>query len=443
MQTENKIMTENVSSKTKIGFFSIILLGINGIIGSGIFLLPGQVTAIAHQDSLLMYGFVMLLVLIIASSFAKCASFFDRNGGAYIYAKEAFGDFAGFQIGIMRWAVGIIAWATMAVAFITALSTVWPFLLEEPIRSIFIFFMITGLGIINCLGVSWIKSLNNVVTIAKIIPLIGFILLGLFFLKGESLRPDYSIFDSSEKSFGASALLIFYAFSGFENLGAAAGEMHNPKKNLPKALMLAVIVSSVLCVLIQAISMSVLHGNLAASMTPVADVADILLGSYGKWFVLIAMIISIGGINICNSFVLPRSAEALAIDGILPKWISFRNRFDTPICAILVSAILTILVALFGSFTQLATISVIARFVQYTSTCSAVLVLTREERKTMPFFKKCISVSLPIIGLIGIAWLMCQATASQLYWGLGALLLGLPFYFLRKQTTQSIQVVES
>jgi len=415
----------------KIGFYSIVLLGVNGIIGSGIFLLPGQVMALADQSTLLVYAFITFLVLTIAWSFAKCASFFNRNGGAYIYAKEAFGPFIGFEIGIMRWAIGIIAWSTMTVAFVTALSTIYPFMLEEPVRSTLIIGIITTLGLINVLGVNWMKPLNNIVTIAKLLPLIGFVIVGFFFINWDVIIPDFSQTSSEETAFGAAALLIFYAFSGFENLSVVAGEMENPKKNLPIAIMISVILCSLICVSIQLISMSFLQEQLAQSVTPVADVANVLMGSSGKWFVLSSMLISIGGINVCASFVVPRSGEALANDGLIPKWISHRGRFDTPVYAIFLSVIFTALIALFGSFTQLATISVIARFVQYTSTCVAAIVLAKEERKTQSFFKKFIGITLPLTSLVGIGWLITQASSSQLYWGLGALMLGLPLYFLQ------------
>ena len=433
-------------SSSKIGFYSIILLGINGIIGSGIFLLPGQVMALAQQQTLIVYAFISFLVLTIAWSFAKCASFFNKNGGAYIYAKEAFGPFIGFEIGLMRWAVGIIAWATMTVGFATALSTIWPSIIQEPMRSIFIVGIISSLGIINMFGVNWMKPLNNIVTIAKLIPLVGFILVGLFFVDFDLFVPNFSAINTEETTFGAAALLIFYAFSGFENLSVVAGEMENPKKNLPIATMLVVAACSLICILIQVISMSFLKADLAQSVTPVADVANMLIGPSGKWFVLAAMLISIGGINICASFVVPRSGEALANDGMLPSWIAYRNSFNTPLFAILLSVVFTILVALFGSFTQLATISVIARFVQYTSTCLAALVLSREERKTQSFFKKVIGIGMPVLGLMGIAWLISQATLSQLYWGFGALFLGVPLYYLnsfQKQLQQSNELSEN
>jgi amino acid transporter len=425
-----------VKAPSKIGFTSMVLLGVNGIIGSGIFLLPGQVMAITGPGSLLVYGFVTLIVLMIAWCFAKCAALFNRNGGAFVYAKEAFGPFIGFEIGLMRWVVGMIAWATMAVAFVTALSTIWPPALQEPIRSILLFGMIGGLGIINILGINWIKPLNNIVTIAKLLPLLFFIFMGIYFLFPSQLISSSALtLDFNEGALGAAALLIFYAFSGFENLVVVAGEMDNPKKNLPLAVMIVVAICSSIYILIQMISMGVLGVNLSGSVTPIADAADVIWGVTGKWLVMSAMLISIGGINICNSFVVPRSGESLADEGMLPSWIAYRGSHDTPICAILLTITLTATITLFGSFAQLATISVIARFVQYTSTCLAAIVLGRSERKSQGVIRKTIELAIPILGLAGMAWLICQASWIQLVWGFGALAIGVPLYFI--QSSQS------
>ncbi len=367
----------------------MILLGVNGIIGSGIFLLPGQVMAITGPNSLIVYFFVTLIVLMIARCFAKCAGLFNRNGGAFVYAKEAFGPFIGFEIGLMRWVVGMIAWATMAVAFVTALSTIWAPALHEPVRTVILTCIIGGLGIVNMLGMNWIKPLNNIVTIAKLLPLLFFILTGLYFLFPSQITPPTIMqTDFSEGAFGAAALLIFYAFSGFENLVVAAGEMENPKKNLPIAVMIVVGICSSIYILIQIISMGLLGSNLAGSVTPIADAAYLMWGSAGKWFVMSAMLVSIGGINICNSFVVPRSGEALADEGMLPAWVAYRGANDTPVLAILLTIILTGTIALFGSFTQLATISVIARFVQYSSTCLAALVLGKTERQSQGLLQR-------------------------------------------------------
>ena len=89
-------------TKSKFGFWSIVLLGINAVIGSGIFLLPGKAMALIGPGSVFVYLFMTLVVLTIALCFAECAGKFSRNGAAYVYAREAFGEFVGFEVGIMR-----------------------------------------------------------------------------------------------------------------------------------------------------------------------------------------------------------------------------------------------------------------------------------------------------------------------------------------------------
>jgi amino acid transporter len=277
-----------------LGFWSMILLGINGIIGSGIFLLPGKVMSLTGHWSIVVYLFVTLIVLSIAWCFAQCAALFNRNGGAYAYAKEAFGDFIGFEIGIMRWAVGILAWASIIVGFITALSSIWLAALEEPFRSILILGIVGSLGLLNIVGVKVFKHINNLISIAKIIPLILFVLLGVFFIKTHHYSP--LIWQELEaESFGAAALMIFYAFGGFESLVVAAGEMKNPRKYLPIVVMLVISFCSLLYFIIQLIAIGILGDTLIGSVTPLADAAQILLGESGKWFVTLAMLISIGG----------------------------------------------------------------------------------------------------------------------------------------------------
>src|SRR5689334_16373027 len=110
----------------KLTLTSMVLLGVNNIIGSGIFLLPGEMSALIGGWSLASYLFIMGIVLSLAYCYSGCASRFEQNGGAYLYAKSAFGDFVGFQVGAMRWTVGVIAWASLASAFGTAISSFFP-----------------------------------------------------------------------------------------------------------------------------------------------------------------------------------------------------------------------------------------------------------------------------------------------------------------------------
>lgn len=173
-------------SKKKFGLFSIILLGMNAIIGSGIFLLPGRAFTITGTSSLFAYLFITLLAGSMALCFAEVGGLFRSNGGAYIYAKEAFGNFVGFEVGVMKYIVQIIAWAAMAVGFVTALSAVVPAVAQGPLRTAMIIFVVGGLTVVNILGVDPTKYVNNIATVGKLVPLILFISIGIFFIKGDN-----------------------------------------------------------------------------------------------------------------------------------------------------------------------------------------------------------------------------------------------------------------
>ncbi|WP_068470938.1 APC family permease [Candidatus Protochlamydia phocaeensis] len=421
----------------KMGLISIILLGINGIIGSGIFLLPGKVSSLVGSASLFVYGFVTLLVLAIAWCFAQCSALFNRSGGAYIYAKEAFGEFIGFEIGLMRWIIGVTAWASLIVGFITALSSIWPDVLQEPVRSLLILGIAGSLGILNIIGgVRILKYLNNMITVAKLLPLVFFVVVGVFYMDQANFA-SLSSLEWETGAFGASALVIFYAFGGFETLVVAAGEMKNPKKNLPIAVMVVIGFCSLLYILVQMISIGILGSALDDNPTPIAHAANEIVGSTGQWIVMSAMLVSIGGVNISASFITPRSGVALAEDGMIPRWIAYKGGFDTPIWAILLTLGMTAVIALSGSFTQLVTISVVSRFAQYASTCLAVIVFYKRGWLPSSSVKKVLYIAIPLVALTGIFWLLLHATAFQIVWGLGALFFGVPLYFLRTKFNPS------
>jgi amino acid transporter len=415
----------------KLGLISMILLCLNGIVGSGLFLLPGQVAALVGNWGLFLYVGVALVVMAIAWCFVKCASRYSCNGGAYLYAKEAFGSFIGFEIGIMRWVVGMIAWGSLAVGFVTALGSICPIVLLAPFKQLIIIGLIGGLGLINSFGLSTMKRLNNVITVAKLLPLLAFLVLGIFYIDPS----HFSLISSPALhigSFGSAALIMFYAFSGFESLPVAAADMKEPKKNIPIAIMTAIALSSCLYFLVQFICVGTLGSHLASSASPIADVAQLLYGHVGKLFVSIAMLVSIGGITIASSFFTPRSCSALAEDGMLSPKLFKQNRFGSPHVAILISVLITTAIALSGNFVQLVTISVVSRFAQHITTCLALYVF--EKRGVMNPFDKPWKKAIPVIALTGILWLLFHAELYQVLWGFGALVLGVPLYFFQKWT---------
>jgi amino acid transporter len=414
-----------------LGFWSIVLLGINGVVGSGIFLLPGKAMALVGPGSLFVYLFTALVVLAIALCFAECAGRFSRNGAAYVYAREAFGEFAGFEVGLLSWAIRIIAWAAMAMGFVTALAAVWPQALQEPFRTLLVLGILLGLGLLNLLGVRPVEVVNNLVTLGKLLPLLVFVLVGAWFIEGGRFDPLFPNGFELE-AFGAASLVIFYAFTGFEALAVAAEDMENPRRNLPRALLLVMVLCAVIYCAVQAIAIGTLGPALARSTAPVADAAAAFLGPGGRWLVTLGALVSIGGINVAASFGAPRTGVALAEDGLVPRQLARLNRFGAPQLSILVTVALAIPVALSGSFVQLAAISMVSRFVQYLPTCLAVIVLRRRRADLPASFRIPLGPLLPVAASATCLWLLGKATAVQLTWGLAALAAGLPLYLLMK-----------
>lgn len=414
----------------KLGLMSIILLGVNAIIGTGIFLLPGKAAALVGVNSLWVIVFDALLVMSIALCFAEMGGMFNKNGGPYVYAKEAFGNFVGFEVGFMKWAIATIAWSAMAVGFATALGAVWEPASTEMGKNVIATLIIVVLGIMNIMGVKISKIINNIVTIGKLLPLIFFILVGIFYVKGVNFAPMESVPDMTQASFGAAALIIFYAFTGFESIAVAAEDMEKPERNVPKAIILVLTLVSIVYILIQAICIGIMGDALVTSKTPVADAAFVFMGPLAKAIVTAGTLISIGGINVASSFLAPRSGVAMADDGLIPKVVSKRNKKDAPYVAIIVTVVFAVVLSWTGSFEKLAAISVVSRFAQYLPTCLAVLVFRSKRPDMARTFRVPLGPVIPVLAVVVSIWLLTQSSLEKVFWGLGGLVVGAVLYYI-------------
>lgn len=414
-----------------MGFWSMLLFGITAIIGSGIFLLPSSGVQLIGVASIFVLLFDALLVISIALCFAKAATYFDRDGGPYLYAKEAFGNFVGFEVGFVTWAIRLIAKATMAVAFTTALGSIFPYFATQTGKMLLASILIIGLSATNIAGVNLSKILINTVTVAKLLPLILFVAVGIFFIKGNNFNPMFPGGEYVSGSFGQAAVTLFYAFTGFEGIVVAAGDMENPKKNLPKVIFLSILVVSLFYVLIQVVSIGILGPEAAAaSSVPIQDAFERVAGGFGKALISAGTLLSTGGLLISSVYLTPRSGSALAENGMLPAVVAKRNRFNAPYVAIIISAIIVLAIAWSGTFSSLAMISAISRFAQYIPTCLAVLVFAKTKKEVTSGFTLPFGWFIPVLALFVSAWLLFQVSGEQLLWGLGALLVAVPFYFV-------------
>lgn len=418
--------------KDKFGLWSIVLLGINGIIGTGIFLLPNRAYALMGPSSLLILLFDAFLAGCLALCFAEVAGFFSRNGGPYLYAKAAFGDFVGYEVGVLKLVVTIIAWAAMAVGFATALGAAFPFFAGDTMKNLIAAVLIGGLTIMNIAGVKISKILNNIMTISKLVPLCVFIAVGLFFVNGSNFTPFVPT-HMADGAFANAAITMFFAYTGFEAIAVAAEDFKDPKKDLPRGIILTMIIVTIIYMLVVGISIGILGPDLAVDKAPIQTAFGRAVGPVGAYFILIGTLFSMGGINLAESFIAPRACTSLAEDGMLPAFLNRRTSWGTPWASSVVVAILSILLAWSGSFTTLAAISAVSWFTQYLPTVLSVIVFRRKWKDRERTYKIPGGIFVPVVAFLTSLWMLSNAKPMQLVWGLGGILVIAPYYLVYKK----------
>ena len=418
--------------KDKFGLWSIVLLGINSIIGTGIFLLPNRAYALMGPSSLLILLFDAFLAGCLALCFAEVAGFFSRNGGPYLYAKAAFGDFVGYEVGVLRLVVTIIAWAAMAVGFATALGAAFPFFAGDTMKNLIAAVLIGGLTIMNIAGVKISKILNNLMTISKLVPLCVFIAVGLFFVNGSNFTPFVPT-HMADGAFANAAITMFFAYTGFEAIAVAAEDFKDPKKDLPRGIILTMIIVTIIYMLVVGISIGILGPDLAVDKAPIQTAFGRAVGPVGAYFILLGTLFSMGGINLAESFIAPRACTSLAEAGMLPAFLNRRTSWGTPWASSVVVAILSILLAWSGSFTTLAAICAVSRVTQYLPTVLSVIVFRRKWKDRERTYKIPGGIFVPVVAFLTSLWMLSKAKPMQLVWGLGGILVIAPYYLVYKK----------
>src|SRR5262245_10592922 len=271
--------------------WDLVAVAINGIIGAGIFGLPSQVYALIGPYSLIAFAACALVVGLVVICFAEVGSRFSETGGPYLYAREAFGPVVGFEVGWLIWLARLMAFAANCNILIQYLGFFHPGIATGWARVVMIIVIAASLTAVNVLGVRKAALFSNVFTIGKIVPLVLFIVAGLFFLNPQnfSLPAQPAFF-----SFSKSVLLLVYAYTGFEMAIIPAGETRDPQRNLPFALLTSLVVVTVVYILVQAVCIGTLP-ELAASKRPIADASEHFLGTIGASVITTGVAISIIG----------------------------------------------------------------------------------------------------------------------------------------------------
>ena len=382
-----------------IGRWDLTAVVINCIIGAGIFGLPSKVYAAIGVYSLLAFIACAVIIALIVLCHAEVASRFTATGGAYLYAKEAFGSAGAFEVGWLYWIVRMSTFAANCNLLITYMGFFWPAATGPAIRIGLIAFVVVLLTVVNIVGVRQSIQLTNFFTVGKLLPLLLFVLVGLFFVQPSNFQigpaPEYT-------SFTTAVLLLIYAFVGFEVAVIPAGEMKEPQKIIPFALFVALAVVAALYILIQVVSIGTLPG-LAASERPLADAAANFLGPLGAGVIVVGALISImGNLNvglIGGSRIVFAMGEHREMPAVLAKT---HEKFRTPYIAILLNAVIILVLTIQSSFLSALAIATVTRLIIYATTCLSLIVFRRRPdaapaKYTAPFGIAAAAVSIALV----------------------------------------------
>jgi amino acid transporter len=363
-----------------IGRWSLVALVVNSIIGSGIFGLPSTVAGIlgnASPYAVLAAGAGMTVII---ACFAEVASRFQQAGGPYLYARVAFGRLMGIQTAWMLWLGQISAPAANANLFVIYLGEFFPHAKDPWPRALILTGLIGLLTLINLRGVKAAAQVSNIFTAAKLVPLAGVIVMGLFFMgqhHWSMVSAPASVTPS--RDWLKALLLLVFAYGGWETALAPMGEAKNPRRDAPFALFIALLLCTVFYALIQWVVIGVLP-DAANSARPLADVARIVAGPIGAGLVAIGALISVYGYLSAKILAMPRVPFALAEQGDFPKaFAAVHPRFQTPYVSIAVFAVMVWGLSLVGDFKWNVTLSAVARLLYFGVGCAALPLLRRKE----------------------------------------------------------------
>jgi APA family basic amino acid/polyamine antiporter len=407
-----------------IGFFGAAFLVLNAMIGAGIFALPGKVAVNAGLLSPWLFLAVGIVFLAVVLTFAELASYFRDSGGPVLYATYAFGPLAGFGTGWILFLSRMTAFAANANVMAIYLGSLFPWFGEGIGRTAVISIVTLGLTYANILGVRDGVRTMGFFTIFKVLPLVLLVLLGLQHVTTGTLIPPVStVIDE----LGATTLLLIYAYVGFETMAVTAGETTEPRRVLPRALIRTVIGTGLLYFLIVLVFVSVIPEDTYSNATLV-DVGRSLAGPVGAIAITLAAVFSIGG-NLAGTMIAaPRLIFALAENRLLPAWFgNIHPKYATPDHSILVMGGLALVMALTGSFVELAVASSLSRMLSYILCIASLPIIRNRASDTMRARAYRIrgGFVVPLIGFAICLWLTAQATAQN--WRTVGILLAIGF----------------
>ena len=439
-------MGERNEIKQSVGFLQGLAIVVGMIIGSGIFLKPGVVLSAAGSPVMALVAWVLggVVTLCSALSIAEIASNIPRAGGLYTYLEELYGEKWGFLLG---WVQSIISYpasvAAQAIAFATYASFFLPASFGENVIAmrglalgIMAFVLVMNVLSTRCGGV-----IQVVATVGKLVPIAAILGVGLF----SGIAPGASglstaLIGGGSMNVGAAILGTLWAYDGWIGVTNMAGEMKNPKKNLPKVISVGIIFVIVVYALFNVVLFNALPADqLASSGTPGADAAVALFGQGGAAFLTAGIMISVfGSLNgyLMTAARVPQAMaerKQLPFSGVLAK---IHPKFGTPANALIMQVLLAVVYVMSGSFNYLTDLLIFVLWIFFTLGVVGVFLLRKRGLSDKKNYRVPLYPVTPIVGIAGSVYILVSTVIGdplRSLLGLGVTLLGIPVYYWLKK----------
>ncbi len=428
-------MRPKVALVRQLNTFDVTALVVGSIIGADIYVAAAIGARLVGPASLLVWIVAGIVAIVIALSFSHCAAIMSKVGGPYAYVKEVSSIFPAFMVG---WGLFLAEWLSLAVfpvAFATYTTAMAPSLGwgdGVPLKALFIVIVFAT----NALGIRAAGKFNDLLTVAKLGPLVlvvvgGLVAIGLNAGAAASNLTPFS--KGSVMAFGEAFVLIFWAYAGFELSTLPSDEIRDPQKTIPKAVVYGMLVVLVFYLATNFVVVGTVdQKTLASSQSPLLDAGSSIFGSVsglaGAAFVIVGAgaLISILGADESGTIGTSRLSYAMSVDGFFPKSFSGLGKSGAPIMGLALICTSAFVASVVGGLRQLISASVFLLSFAYLATSISAYLLTKKypERSNALLGKR----SIPIAGAAFSILLMVLVAPSLIAVSVLMLLVGVPFY---------------
>jgi APA family basic amino acid/polyamine antiporter len=433
-------MNTSEGLKREIGVWGQSSNIINSVIGAGIFVLPAIVAESLGSASIIAYVFCGLLITAVMLCFAEMGSKLTQTGGAYAYIETSFGKYFGFlTTNLFIFGATIMACAAIANALADTLSYLIPVFENKLFRSFFFLVIFSGFAFVNIIGVKRGITLVKITTIAKLAPLVLLVIFGCTKVTVENLKWESM---PSLSSVGQISIILFFAFQGAENSLSISGEIKNPRKTTPRAILISFSVILFLYIAIQLISQGILGNSLAGfKEAPLAEVAKRVIGPAGVTLMITGAAVSMFGYLSGDALNMPRVLFGAARDKVIPVKIlaAVHKKYATPYASIVLFTALGCFFAIVGEFKQLAVLSSASILLIYMGVALASIKARYKKENGSDTFKIPGGYIIPVISVLIILWFLSNLTKNEIigiisFIGILSLIyLGLNFAVIRQK----------